>query len=144
MPISNPLLTINQPTYQNLAPKRVESLTTPPIAPNVALLLTMPLGKSFVLFKAATSHPARVRVYSRASYRDTDLNRPLGIAASGESGLILEVVTIAANLELDLSPLTWGGNLEDVQNPSIPISVINLGSAAQAITISFLLITAEF
>jgi hypothetical protein len=144
MPISNPLLTITRPTYQNLAPKRVVSRVIPVLNPNEAFSGTMPLGKSFVLFKASTSHPARVRVYSRASYRNQDLPRILGTDVSGESGLILEVATVAANLELDLSPLVWGGNLEVEQTENIPISVINLGSIAQAITVNFMLITAEF
>lgn len=144
MPISNPLLTITNPTYKNLAPKRLVSHTTPILNPNAVFSGFIPLGKSFLLFKASSSYPARVRIYSKATYRDKDLARSLGINPSGENGLILEVATVAANLELDLSPLVWGGNLEVEQTEEIPYSVVNLGAIAQAITISFLLITAEF
>lgn len=144
MPISNPFLTINRTIYQNLAPKRLVSCLTPQIDPNGTALIEAPLGKSFLLFKAATLTPARVRVYSRDVYRINDLSRSLGIAPSGESGLVLEVVTIAANLELDLSPLVWGGNLEDVQSQDIPMTVTNLSNVAQKVQVDFLLITAEF
>lgn len=143
MPISNPLVTVQFNSYQNLGGKRIVSVPCPLLQPNELALVQAALGKSFVLFRVTTSAPVRVRAYSKAAYRLADLNRPLGIEPTGEIGLILEVATTSNNLELDLAPLTWGANLELEQSENIPLTVTNTGFEATQVNINFLLITAE-
>ncbi|NJO76309.1 MAG: hypothetical protein HC833_22695 [Leptolyngbyaceae cyanobacterium RM1_406_9] len=146
MPIYNPLIKVqvDQNIYQNLAGKKTAEFTTELLSPSDTQQFFLPLGKTFLLFRVITSHPARIRIYSTEAYRQADLNRLIGVDPSGEMGLILEAITSQQNLDLDLAPLVWGANLAGKPSPNIPFSLTNLQMGASVqVTLKLLFIEAE-
>lgn len=94
------------------------------------------IDKAFVMYRISTDRPARVRLYTKSSYRDADLLRPIGTDISGESGLIAEVVTTLSSLSIDFSPLALGADLKSIPDGLIAISIMNLDSVASGVTIT--------
>lgn len=86
---------------------------------------TVSLAIGFRVLKLATNRPARVRLYTTAGKRDADLSRAIGVDPVGDHGLILEIVTTATLLSLDLSPEAIGVSLETVPVVTVPFSVQN-------------------
>lgn len=112
------------------------SYATPALVNNATHTSVMPLSRSFFAYRVQTSAPARVRLYTRTSYRTADASRPFGTAVAGENGLILDVQTSALNLIYDLPNPVAGSNLEDVVTDDIALSVTNLSGVTQAITVT--------
>lgn len=115
------------------------SATTSAIASQVSTALSLPLGRAFLLLSASSDFPARIRIYTNEAYRFADLNRATGTEPIGEHGLILEIITTASNLNLDLSPMAWGSSAD-----GLPVATItNLDIVSRAITVSFSTIKLE-
>ena len=70
-------------------------------AENTGVLTVAPGWRAFVI---STDKAARVRIYKTAAQRDADLGRSIGTRPMGNHGRLLEVVTLASMLEVDLSP----------------------------------------
>lgn len=109
------------------------SATTSNLAAQASEAIGIPLGKTFLLFSASSNVPARIRLYSSEAYRVADLNRAATADPSGEHGLILEAVTTASNLDLDLAPIAWGSSTSS----NVAATITNLSNSAQSITIGF-------
>lgn len=100
--------------------------------------ITMP-STGVRVFRIVTDHAARVRLYTTPTKRDNDIARAVGVDPTGDHGLLLEIVTTAAMLSLDLSPEVLAANMEGLPDNDMPITVTRLdsgGSAAVTVTMS--------
>lgn len=107
-----------------------------------------PLGKSFMLIKISASAPCRIRLYSKDTYRNQDVSRPIGIdpvelSYGGEHGVIGDFVLQSGNLELDLAPFVFGGNMDPSPSPAIYYTLDNLSGSAQTFNLTFTRIVLE-
>jgi hypothetical protein len=83
-------------------------------------------GVGIRMIRIATDRPARVRIYTDPTKRDADASRVIGADPTGNHGLLLEVITTAAILSLDLSPEVMASNLEAVPTANMPITITRL------------------
>lgn len=93
----------------------------------------VPLSLGYRVYQLATNQPARVRLYSSLVHQGADLDRPVGQEVSGNHGMVLEALTTADLLDLDLSPVVDGFDGKDVLDGQIPITVNNLGDPGQVV-----------
>jgi hypothetical protein len=112
------------------------SYATPILVNNAIHNSVIPLSRSFLAYRVQTDAPARVRLYTRASYRTADALRPFGTPIAGENGLILDVQTSAGNLVYDLPNPVAGSNLEDTVTDDIALAVTNVSGFTQAINVT--------
>lgn len=112
------------------------SLTTPQLAKNISHESLIDIAKSFSILQVSSTVPAWIRLYSKLEYQIADRERRIDIDATGEHGLILEVITGENQLSLSLAPLVTGCNLEDVPSLAIPITVTNLNLVSVPITVN--------
>lgn len=103
-------------------------LTT--LATSAEVRTTAPLAIGYRLMRIETSRPARVRLYGTAAQQVADASRVAGRDPSGNHGVVLDVVTTDDMLRLDLAPQVYGASLEDAPSPSVPMTVMNNGTAA--------------
>lgn len=94
------------------------------------------LGKSYVILAVTTNFAARVRVYATQAYQTADASRPANVAPTGDHGLLLELVTTGTDLDWTLSPMVFGGSMEEPYSGS-PITVTNLSDTAQVPQVTF-------
>lgn len=114
----------------------ISSVTTTNLASNENYLSGIAIAKSFVLVKASSNKPTRIRLYSKADKQAQDLNRNIGVKPLGQHNLILEVVTALNSLNHALSPQVIGANCEDIPVSLIPITITNLSSSNELITVN--------
>ena len=83
------------------------------------------LGKAFILYNVTTDTPARIRLYASSSFRDADVARPASTFASGESGLLTELVLSGSTdiLNFTLSPIVNGANAEPTPTNNIAYTI---------------------
>ena len=106
------------------------------IAPNASQNGLVDLGKSYVILSVSTSFAARVRVYASQAYRTADVDRPANLAPTGDHGLLLELVTTATDLDWTLSPMVFGGSVEEPY-AGTAIAVTSLSDTPQVPRIVF-------
>lgn len=99
--------------------------------------LDAPLGKTFIMSRIATDRPARVRIYSSAAARTADAARAAGVDPVGEHGVILDAVTTADNLILDLAPMIFGSDSKGSRDGLFPAAVQNKDAGAGQVNVSF-------
>jgi hypothetical protein len=98
----------------------------------------MSFSRSFQLLVLAVNSAARVRIYGTAAAQSGDLGRGLDIppAAGTAQNIICDVV-------LDTAPFTWpfqdrvGANADTPQTTNIYVTVTNLDTNSDAITVTF-------
>lgn len=120
----------------SIAPRAVTSVVTSSIDVDATWTGIVPLAPGYRLYRIATSHAARVRLYATAAQRAADVLRPVGSDPLGDHGLMFEYVTTAAALAAGLSPLVDGALMENVLTNDIPITITNLSQTARAITVT--------
>ena len=96
--------------------------------------------KGYVLYKATVSKPSWVRVYVDSASRSADAGRSLGADPQPGSGVVAEVHTYQDNQAVLVTPGVLGFNNDDPREPTIYLSVINLGSSATNITVTLTLL----
>lgn len=105
------------------------------------------LAKSCILLKVTVSNAARVRLYKNAAFRDADLTRPVFIPPTPgtDHGVLadLQLDGVTAGLVWDLAPVPVLTNLDSPRSDKIYYNITNIGSTSQAITASFLYVSAE-
>lgn len=103
------------------------------------------LGKAFILYNVTTDTPARIRLYASSSFRDADLTRPATTFASGESGLLAELVLSGSTdiLNFTLSPIVNCANAEPTPTNNIPYTIQPYIPNSGSMTVSFSRIVLE-
>jgi hypothetical protein len=117
---------------------KTSTITTAVLSPNAQFTGVMSFSRSFQLLVLAVNSSARVRLYGTAAAQSGDLGRGLDIppAAGTAQNIICDVV-------LDTSPFTWpfqdrvGANADTPQTTNIYVTVTNLDSNSDAITVTF-------
>lgn len=77
------------------------------VAAGQTLPVEWEMEKVALVHQVETSAPARVRLYRSQASMNTDATRSLNIEPLPGGGLLLEVVTTADRLVIDLSPVVW-------------------------------------
>lgn len=116
--------------------------TTAVLDPGEQHLDTLTAAPSLRLYKISSNRPARVRVYSDETARNTDQDRGIGRKPPPNSGRLLEVVTTAGMLELVLSPAVDLVSAAEFVS-DFYVSVTNLDSVAGAVVITYYYIRTE-
>lgn len=104
---------------------------------------TMPLSQGYRLYSISTSRPARVRLYTTAAARASDLTRGVGVDPASPAGVVLDYVTTGSGVTWALSPLVDGTSLESTPSASIPMTVTNNDTVTGTISVTFTWIKTE-
>jgi hypothetical protein len=80
------------------------SYTTASLAAGASESGSFTVPQVYSILKVTTNYPARVRLYLSADQQTADLSRPVTEDPTGNHGVVLETVTEAGMLSLDLSP----------------------------------------
>ena len=123
--------------------RQVTSMNTATIPSNVSEMSTIPLASGYRLYAISTSSPARVRLYTTVAKQEADLSRAIGVVPTGDHGLMFEYRSTYALLEQELTPTVDGFDGEAVPDGMIPITVTNIGGAANSIIVSLTWIKEE-
>ena len=114
------------------------AITTVSIGPNTSFVGSVTLSRAFQLLSVNSSAPCRVRLYGTAAAQSADSYRGLDIPLP--AGTIQNVI---CDIVLDTSPFQWtfqdrvGANGDTPVSPTTYITVTNLDSTTDAITVSF-------
>lgn len=118
------------------------SITTPVLGPGASYLGVVSMAKTFTLLQIALDQPARVELYSTASFQALDAGRPAflgGIpnppAAGTEHGVITDLYSEVSGLWI-MSSDAVGSNADAPQTALIYVSVTNVAASNVAITAS--------
>ena len=107
---------------------------------NSQVILT---GKQATILQITTSAPAWVRLYCTTASQAADANRKQSVDPVSGSGLLLEAITAAGALTINLSPTAESYSMENPPSNVCPLTITNLDSAGHAITVSLVIIPAE-
>lgn len=113
------------------------TFTTGVLASDASENVLVALGVKFAeVVQVQTDRAARVRTYSRDTYRTADAGRLPGVDPTGEHGLLMEATTEATNLVLDLAnPLPTLFNLDDLSANAF-FAVTNKSGASSTVTVT--------
>lgn len=117
--------------------------TAAALAANAEANLDIPIAKAWAAIRLRTNRPARVRVYANAAARAADVSRAIGVAPSGDHGLLMEYVTSAADLDWAIAPALFGYNLEAPPTNNVAIRITNLDAATADTTVTITAIPQE-
>ena len=115
--------------------------TAPLAAGGVDSTATLTVPKAYTILKVATDYPARVRVYLTAAHQLADVARAVTVDPTGDHGCVLEAVTTAGVLALNLSPAPVGASPTD--GTTAYLTVTNLDTVTRAITTTLSLLPME-
>jgi hypothetical protein len=104
---------------------------------NANLKTVIDIGLQFYsIFFFESSHPIRFRVYTTLAGRDADENRSILTPAPENVGCVLDVITTAELLSLDILPQAsgWIRNSTDIYD--LPVTVTNLSGSTASITVN--------
>ena len=118
-------------------------ITTGVLDVNLTEVGTCMLAKSYRLLKLVTNVPARVRLYTTVAKRNADLSRPIGTLPGDNSGVVLEYITAAGLLDVDLCPLVDGFDGKAVPDGAIPYTITNLHTSSSVVDAQFTFIRTE-
>jgi len=117
--------------------RKTATVTTDSLAADAQTLVpVLPLGKACTVIKIATDYPAWVRFYSTSTHQSDDQSRLISVDAEGEHGMLLEVLTSASNLSLDMAPAAQCYSLESSPSANINVTVTNKDTVDRAITVT--------
>ncbi len=84
------------------------------VAAGQTLPVQWEMEKVSLVYQVETSAPARVRLYRSQSSMNADATRNLNVEPLPGGGLLLEVVTTGDRLIIDLSPVVWTVETNDI------------------------------
>lgn len=117
--------------------------TAAALAANAEANLDIVIAKAWAALRLRTNRPARVRVYVNDAARTADAARAIGVAPSGDHGLLMEYVTSAADLDWAIAPALFGHNLESPPTTNVAVRITNLDAAAGDTTVTITAIPQE-
>lgn len=115
------------PAGQNTQ-RQTASLITGSLDTGSSGTATVTLTPSFELLAVSSSHPCRFRLYQSDAARLADSGRQPGTAPIPGSGLLAEIVFVAAGTQA-LSPSAHGANLDTPPAASYAAAIRNNGDA---------------
>jgi len=118
-------------------------VTTSSIADGASDTVSFSLSSTgYLLYKIDVSAAAWVKLYTDSTSRTNDSSRAIDEDAVGVEGLLLEVVTTAADT-INLAPGIVAFNNENPVTNDIPITVVNQSGATTAITVTITAVQIE-
>lgn len=115
--------------------------TTASLAAGATETGSFTVPKAYSILRLVNTYPAWVRVYLSSAQRDADLARASNVDPTGDHGCILETITTAGMLTLDLSPVAVGASPTD--GTVAYITVTNLDTVALAVATTLSLLSME-
>jgi hypothetical protein len=94
------------------------------------------IGRCCSIIRLQTNRAAWVRVYSKPAYQSADAARAQTVDPTGEHGVLLECITTADNLILDLAPAALVYSLDDTQTTQVNVTVKNLDEATGTVVVT--------
>lgn len=117
-----------------IQPRHADQILTAALAPAAEEAGAIALPRTTRFLRIVTDKAARVRIYSTAAARDADAGRAVGVDPGDNAGVIFDVVTTAALLDLRLQPQPVGSNFDGPVADQLYYRVRNDG-AAGAVTV---------
>lgn len=127
----------------SLAAKQA-SLTTPSLGPNNKFSGSINLAKSFQLLSVAVGSPCRIQLYGTSAAQLSDINRGLDQPPAAGTGQ-----NIICDVALDTVPYQWsfqsrtGANADNPQVASIYVTITNLDSTSDVVTMTLVYVPLE-
>jgi hypothetical protein len=103
------------------------------------------LSKGFILYRVSSSVESRVRLYSSASFRNTDLTRSIGVDPVLEHGVIVDLVLSGSPnfLVYNLAPYVIGVDAQPTPDGQISYTINDLSGVAATHSLSFTILPLE-
>lgn len=123
--------------------RSVVNFVTAAVLANAAQEATViPMYRGWRIIRVITDRAARVRLYSSTGKRDTDAARSVNVdpidypttSSNPNHGCMLEVVTDATHLDIDVAPNVVGDELSGSDN--IPAIITNLSGGASTVAVT--------
>lgn len=115
--------------------RRTVSFTTASLAPQGLTTNDVTINLAASLYKMVVNRPARVRVYGTAAYRSADATRTSDTDATGDHGLLAEVIFATGLLSVAFAPVTQLVNLDSTPTTTLYFAIQNLDTATGTVTI---------
>lgn len=117
--------------------------TTGSLAPNATGTLDLTGFKSYALMYVGLSTAGWIRIYTDSTSRTNDASRSIGDDPTPGSGVIAEVITTGISTQQNISPFVMGGNMDNTVSNTMYISITNLSSDTQAISVDLKILQLE-
>lgn len=124
-------------------PRQSFSYSTSSIASGASENDSVTLYKTGSVLSLATNRAARVRAYPTSAYRTADASRPVGTDPTGDSGLLLEVVTTATQLSFSMTPVPVLYNEDGTVVTTIYFATQNLDTGTGVVTTTLVMLQDE-
>jgi Collagen triple helix repeat (20 copies) len=133
-PQGNPGPTGAQGPPGPLVARGTVAFTAAGLAAGAAATADVAVYRAARVYRLVTNRPARVRAYPTAAQRTADAGRAASADPTGNHGLLMEAVTGAGMLTLDMGPLPELYNADAPLSTTIYFAVTNLDTAAGDVT----------
>ena len=117
--------------------------TTGSLAPNATGTLDLSGFKSYALMYVGLSTAGWIRIYTDSTSRTNDASRSIGDDPTPGSGVIAEVITTGISTQQNISPFVMGGNMDNTVSNTMYISITNLSSDTQTISVDLKILQLE-
>lgn len=124
------------------SPKRALQTRTVTLASGATQDYTFAMGNGFLLYKVESNKPARIQVYATAADRTADAGRAIGVAPTGDHGVMLDQVLPSGMLAKRLTPAVHGFSTEDPLTGGVALRVTNLDTTGD-VTFSITFVQTE-
>jgi hypothetical protein len=104
---------------------------------------TIVLSNSYRILTVTVTAAARVRLYDRTAKQGPDAVRSIGAQPQGDHGLMYEFVGTSTLLSMDATPPPVGFSNNAIPSSTIPLTVDNLSTTTQAITVTLTFMAME-
>jgi hypothetical protein len=115
--------------------RRTVSFTTASLSAQGLTTNDVTLNLAASLYKMAVNRPARVRVYGTSAYRSADVSRTADTDASGDHGLLAEVIFATGLLSITFAPVTQLVNMDVSPTTTLYFAVQNLDTVTGTVTV---------
>lgn len=117
--------------------------TTGSLSPNATGTLDLTGFKSYALMYVGLSTAGWIRIYTDSTSRTNDASRSIGDDPTPGSGVIAEVITTGISTQQNISPFVMGGNMDNTVSNTMYISITNLSSDTQPISVDLKILQLE-
>ena len=117
--------------------------STPSIANNGIGNTDITGFKSYGLIQVGLSTAGWLRIYTDNAARANDVNRSVGEDPTPGDGVIADIVTTGVSTTKNITPFTFGGNLDNPVSDKIYVAVTNQSGTTQAISVNLTILKLE-